>query len=321
MSHLSVKALLEVTHKALQLELLAGSEGLWHDLSHSRYQKAGLLLTGMEQNLEHHPILILGFTEMAYLQGLSAEEYEGSLQSLFQLEPACIIVTGGMDVPDSLLQIAEETKVPVLLSGLKTSLFLDQLETFIDEFTRELTRIHGVLMDVLGIGVLIIGPSGIGKSEIALELITRGHRLVADDTVEVQKHHPDVLEGRGTPIVKHHMEIRGLGIISIPRLFGPAAVRDKKKIELMIRLEEWNPEKEYERLGLEEHTEELLDLKIPLIVIPVRPGRSVGTIIEVAARDRLLKQRGINSSQLFQETLNEALNKEYQDLLIEDTVE
>jgi HPr kinase/phosphorylase len=199
-----------------------------------------------------------------------------------------------------------EQKIPLFSTPLITSRLLNSLESWIDESTRESITQHGVLVDVLGIGVLIQGPSGIGKSEVALELIFRGHRLVADDLVEIQKHQNNLM-GQGRPLVSHHMEIRGLGIISIPALFGPTSVRDNKKIELIVELEEWQPQKEYDRLGIEEQFRSILNVRLPLVTIPVRPGRSVATIIDVAARDRLLKMRGINSARLFHDQLEQVL--------------
>ncbi|MBU1218952.1 HPr(Ser) kinase/phosphatase [Myxococcota bacterium] len=322
MSRLTVKQLLEDGGKSLELSLVDGSDGLWHDLSDSRYFKAGLLLTGLEINKGKHGIVILGFTEISFLSNLpDNEKLFQACTTLLETEPACIIITKNQEIPTLLKKMSLEASIPLLTTPKKTGDFLDCLDSFIDEYTKEITRMHGVLVEVLGIGVFLTGPSGIGKSEAALELVTRGHRLVADDTVEIQKHHPDVLEGRGTPIIKHHMEIRGLGIINVPFLFGPASVRDRKKIEIAIQLEEWDGTKEYERLGSDEKHLEILGIKIPLIILPVRPGRSLGTIIEVAARDQLLKQRGINSFQMFQEKLNEALINHVPEAVIEQDIE
>lgn len=166
------------------------------------------------------------------------------------------------------------------------------------------TCIHGVFMDIFGVGVLIIGKSGIGKSECALDLVLRGHRLVSDDLVNVKKRQPDTLYGTGSEIIKHHMEIRGLGIINIKDLFGIAAIRDRKLIELVVELQEWDPNTEYDRLGIDEKTYILLDVHIPYIQIPVRPGRNMTSIIEVAARNQLLKMEGHYSARAFQEHLN-----------------
>ncbi len=321
MSLLQVKNLLNDVGHGLKLSLLAGRDSLWKPIETARFFKAGLVLTGVEKSKGTGGIIVLGFMEISYLASQEGGSREQALSRLFELKPTCIIVAKNLTPPPLLLSLAEEQHVPLLSSTLPTGEFLDKLSLFLEEATREITRVHGVLLDVLGIGVLLVGKSGIGKSEVALELITRGQRLVADDTVEIHKHHPATLEGMGTPVVKHHMEIRGLGIISIQALFGPTAVRDRKKIELVVELEEWIPEKEYERLGLDEEQREILGVPVPCITLPVRPGRSIATIVEVAARDRLLKQRGIHSARAFQRSLNQALNSEDSTVLFEEDIE
>jgi HPr kinase/phosphorylase len=166
---------------------------------------------------------------------------------------------------------------------------------------------HGVLLDVFGVGILLLGKSGIGKSEIALDLIMRGHRLVADDIVDVKRPSQDAVFGMGSEIIKHHMEIRGLGIINIKDLFGVAAIRERKKIEIVLELVDWDPTVEYDRLGVEDRKYRVLDVEIPMLVVPVRPGRNMTTIIEVAARNHLLKLQGHHSAREFQERLNRAI--------------
>ncbi len=307
MSRLTVRQLLEDARLVLQLKCIAGAENLWKEITNTHLFKAGLLLAGVDRENATHSIVVLGQKEISYFNQLRGRQRTVPVEQLVSIEPACIIVTKNLTVPRLLLKTCDQEKIPLFVTPLLTSRLLDNLETYIDENTRESITVHGVLVDVMGIGVLIQGPSGIGKSEAALELITRGQRLVADDMVELQKHHPLHLVGRGRPLVGHHMEIRGLGIISIPSLFGPAAVRDSKKVELVVEIEEWSPTKFYDRLGMDEQFREFLDIKLPLLIIPVRPGRSVGTIIEVAARDRLLKQRGINSARAFHDSLDQVL--------------
>jgi HPr kinase/phosphorylase len=321
MSNFTIKQLLENAGTYLDLKIVKYPEGTWKNLSNSRYFTAGLLLTGIESNRVNNGIVIFGSTEISFLFNLSEEKRKEALENLFEMEPACSIVTKQLKIPKCLKTISTQTKTTLLTTSRNTSEFIDKLSSILEEYTREVTRLHGVLLDVFGIGVLLKGKSGIGKSEIALDLISRGHSLVADDSVEIHKHHPDVLEGRGTPVVKHHMEIRGLGIISIPRLFGPASVRDKKKIELIINLEKWESEEEYERLGLDDHSTEILGLSVPLLILPVRPGKTMATIIEVAARDRILKLRGINSAKIFQKKLEEALHKNSSNFILEEIVE
>jgi len=307
MSRLTVRNLLEDAKTVLQLKCLAGATNLWKDISEAHIMKAGLLLAGVERDAQPDSIIVLGQKEIAYFEQLKGRQRSEPVRQLIEFQPSCIIVTKNLPVPRLLVTTCLEQKIPLFSTPLLTSRLLDSLESWIDEHTRESTTMHGVLVDVMGVGILIVGPSGIGKSEVALELISRGHRLIADDLVEIQKQHGGNLMGQGRPLVSHHMEIRGLGIISIPALFGPTAVRDSKKIELIVELEEWQPQKEYDRLGIEELHRSILDVRLPLLTIPVRPGRSVATIIDVAARDRLLKERGIHSARLFHDQLDVVL--------------
>jgi HPr kinase/phosphorylase len=200
----------------------------------------------------------------------------------------------------------ERDAVPLLVSGLASAEFITRVTAVLGDSLSPSTSIHGVLLDVLGIGILLLGKSGIGKSEAALDLVVRGHRLVADDIVNIRRRGDNVL-GAGAGIIKHHMEIRGLGIINIKDLFGISAVRDAKKIELVVELCEWDASAEYDRLGLDDQVHVILDVKIPMLSIPVRPGRNISSIIEVAARNQLLKVQGHHSAREFQERLNRAI--------------
>jgi HPr kinase/phosphorylase len=195
----------------------------------------------------------------------------------------------------------------VLRTSHLSSQFIEAVQTYLEDVLSPSTSMHGVLLDVFGVGILLLGKSGIGKSEIALDLIMRGHRLVADDIVDVKRPSPEAVFGMGSEIIKHHMEIRGLGIINIKDLFGVAAIRERKKIEIVLELVEWDPTVEYDRLGVEDRKYRVLDVEIPMLVVPVRPGRNMTTIIEVAARNHLLKQQGHHSAREFQERLNRAI--------------
>jgi len=181
------------------------------------------------------------------------------------------------------------------------------VQTCLEDVLTAQTSMHGVLLDVFGVGILLLGKSGIGKSEIALDLVMRGHRLVADDIVDVRRRTADSVVGAGSDIIKHHMEIRGLGIINIKDLFGVAAIRDRKKIEIVLELVEWDPSVEYDRLGIEDRKFRILDVEIPMLIVPVRPGRNMTTIVEVAARNHLLKEQGHHSAREFQDKLNRAI--------------
>ena len=218
-----------------------------------------------------------------------------------------MVVTKGLEVPRLLLDIADRAGVPVLRTALVSSLAIDAIQKHLELQLAPTASIHAVLMDVLGVGVLLLGKSGIGKSEAALDLIMRGHRLVADDLVEVRRTSGDVLVGWASELIKHHMEVRGLGIINIKDMFGVAAVRDEKKIELVLELLRWDQTESHDRLGLDEMVYPILEVPVPLLRIPVSPGRNVSSLIEVAARNRLLQVRGHHSAREFQERLDRAL--------------
>ena len=226
------------------------------------------------------------------------------IDAIRRVDIACMVITRSAPAPKSLLQMCRSHGIPLLRTKLLTSTFVNRATRFLDESLAATTCIHGVMLDVFGVGILIVGKSGIGKSECALDLVLRGHRLVADDIVNVRKRPPSTLYGMGSEIIKYHMEIRGLGIINIRDLFGISAVRDRKVIEIVIELSDWNPEMEYDRLGLEEHRYTVLDVSLPLIQIPVRPGRNLSAIIEVAVRNHLLKLGGYHSAREFQEKLS-----------------
>ena len=225
------------------------------------------------------------------------------------VRPCCIVITRGLEAPSELLGFCEELGVPVLTTPLMSSLFINRVTRLLENRLAPGTTIHGVLVDVLGVGVLLLGKSGVGKSEAALDLVLRGHRLVADDVIEIRKRMPDIVIGSCSEILKHHMEVRGLGILSIKDLFGIASVRDAKKIDLVIELSDWNSDDEYDRLGIDDLRYAILDVALPLLKIPVRPGRNIAAIIEVAARNQLLKQQGIHSAREFQDRLAVAMQQ------------
>ncbi|MFL5412005.1 MAG: HPr(Ser) kinase/phosphatase, partial [Myxococcales bacterium] len=217
---------------------------------------------------------------------------------------ACLIVTKNLPVDDWMKREATDARVPLLRTSHLSSAFIDNIEAFLQEALTITSSVHGVLIDVIGVGVLILGKSGIGKSELALDLVTRGHRLVADDIVDLKKRQGGSVYGSGSEIIKHHMEIRGIGIINIKDLFGVSAVRDRKKVEMVVELVEWDDKVEYDRLGLDDQKYAILDTEVPLLVIPVRPGRNLTTIVEVAARNHLLKLQGHYSARDFQDKLS-----------------
>jgi len=303
---LTVRSLLDES-SGLRLVLLAGEAGLARRISNQRIQKPGLALAGYVKQVHPERVQILGSTEISYLQTLSEAEAQRSIDSFMSLDPACIIVTKGLDVPPVVLESAERMGVPLLRTPLVSSTAIDAIQKHLELQLAPTASIHAVLMDVLGVGVLLLGKSGIGKSEAALDLIMRGHRLVADDLVEVRRTSGEVLVGWASELIKHHMEVRGLGIINIKDMFGVAAVRDEKKIELVLELTRWDASENHDRLGLDEMVYPILEVPVPLLRIPVSPGRNVSSLIEVAARNRLLQVRGHHSAREFQERLDRAL--------------
>jgi HPr kinase/phosphorylase len=303
---LTVRSLLD-DGSGLRLTLVAGESGLSRQITIHRIQKPGLALAGFVRQVHPERVQILGATEIAYLETLSPEQARQSVHSFFSLNPACVVVTKDLEPTPLLCESADRLGVPLLRTPLVSSAAIDQIQKYLELQLAPTASIHAVLMDVLGIGVLLLGKSGIGKSEAALDLIMRGHRLVADDLVEVRRTSGNLLVGWASELIKHHMEVRGLGIINIKDMFGVAAVRDEKRIELVLELIRWDQSESHDRLGLDEMVYPILEVQVPLLRIPVSPGRNVSSLIEVAARNRLLQVRGHHSAREFQERLDRAL--------------
>lgn len=307
MISIQVAELLRDREYNLDLQLIAGKKGLFKKLTIPRIQKPGLGLTGDTSHLHAGRLQVLGRSEIEYLKGVTTSRLEAVIKKICEIDISAMVITRGNQAPEILIQEAEARGIPLFSTNLLTSTFVNRISRFLEDKLTASTTLHGVMLDIFGVGILLIGKSGIGKSEAALDLILRGHRLVADDVVEVKKKPPHTLSAMSSSLIKYHMEIRGLGILNIEDLFGVAAIRDRKVVDIVIELEEWNPKEEYDRLGLEEQTYPILDVQIPYVKIPVRPGRNVTAIIEVAARNYLLKQRGHFSAQEFEEKLNQDL--------------
>ncbi len=306
MNSIKISVLLDDRDYELNLHLVAGKQGLDRKISSSRIQKPGLALTGFTEHLHAERVQVFGNTEISYLRTLPEARQREVLHQLLGSQLACVVVTKNLDIPASLIEACNDAQLALMKTPLLSSVFIQQVQGFLDEALTVSSSLHGVLMDVFGVGILLLGKSGIGKSEIALDLVMRGHRLVADDIVDVTRRKFGVY-GAGSAIIKHHMEIRGLGIINIKDLFGISAVRERKKIELVIELVEWDPSHEYDRLGVEQATFDVLGVDVPLSVVPVRPGRNMTTIVEVAARNHLLKLQGHHSAREFADKLNRAI--------------
>ena len=296
MRSVKVQELLDANANELQLDVLAGRAGLQRSINTPRIQKPGLALTGYVDFVTKLRVQIFGSTEITYLDTLSAEAQQRACDGFCACELAVIMCTKGMRVPTALVTACEKTSTPLLSSPQTTDVFIARVEAWLEDRLAPQTTMHGVLIEVYGMGVMLLGKSGIGKSELALDLVQRGHPLVADDIVTVRRRGAETLYGQGSGLTKHLLEIRGLGIINVKDLFGVSAVRDKKRIDLIAELVEWRADEEYDRLGIEDRNFTILDVEIPLITVPVRPGRNMGVIVEAAARNQLLKQMGHHSA-------------------------
>jgi HPr kinase/phosphorylase len=293
----------------LPLELLAGVEGLDRVITSPHIQKTGLALAGFHEYLKPGRVLIFGESEIRYLESLETAARVASMRLALTLDFPCVIITGGFTPPPELSVEAERARLPIIRTPIATPAAIAKLSSVLEDSLAERTMMHAVLMDVLGLGVLITGDSGIGKSECALDLIVRGHRLVADDTVEVRRRQETILIGTCPELTRHHMELRGLGVINITELFGIASTRSAKRVELVVQLERWDPAREYERLGLDDVFDEILGLRVPLIRMPVAPGRNIAILVEVAARNQLLRSRGHHAARALAARLDHALRR------------
>jgi HPr kinase/phosphorylase len=280
----------------LPLDLLAGASGLERTIGSPHIQKTGLALAGFHQYLRAGRVLVLGESEIRYLEGLAPADRMHALASAFSHDIPCVMITGGLQAPPEMIAAADRFDIPLLRTAVATPVAIAKVTSLLDDTLAVREIVHGVLIDILGLGVLIVGESGIGKSECALDLVVRGHRLVADDTVEIRRRGETVVIGACPELTRHHMEIRGLGVINMRDLFGVASTRSSKRVELVVQLERWDPSREYDRLGIDEPMYELLGLKVPLIHMPVAPGRSLAILVEVAARNQLLRTRGLHGA-------------------------
>ncbi len=293
----------------LTIEMLAGGAGADRLITSPHVQKTGLALAGFHEYLKPGRVLIFGESEIRYLESLEHAARTRALRLVASHDFPCILITGGLTPPAELLTEGEQSKLPILKTSLTTPTAIAKLGSILEDTLAERTVLHAVLMDVLGLGVLIAGESGIGKSECALDLIVRGHRLVADDTVEVRRRAETILIGTCPELTRHHMELRGLGVINIKELFGIASTRSSKRVELVVQLERWVPAREYERLGLDDEFYEILGLRVPLIRMPVAPGRNIAILVEVAARNQLLRARGHHAARLLADRLEDSLRR------------
>ena len=267
------------------------------------HHKPGLALAGYTGLFTHNRIQIFGNTEINYLKQLSKKERIVSLKRFFNFDMPCIIITDKNEVPHELLRLADEKSIPVFLTPYPTTTFIYYISDFLDDQFASQIAIHASFADVYGVGLLFCGNSGIGKSEVALDLVERGHRLVADDVVIVSKKSENVLLGSGTSIGKHFMEIRGLGILDIKQIFGIRAIRYQKRVEVIVELETWDGQKHYERTGLDMKSVDIMGVEIEHLNLPIFPGKNITVIAEVIALNYLCKHYGYDAAKIFEKRL------------------
>ncbi|MBI2487664.1 MAG: HPr(Ser) kinase/phosphatase [Deltaproteobacteria bacterium] len=297
---LKIKEIYGAWGKELQIELISGYDGLNREIRSNRVQKPGLRMIEPDIQLEEGKIQVLGMTEVSYFDKLSFEEQENVADVLTTQDVPCFIISKGLTPPELLKKSCEKRLMPLLTTKLGTGRLISILNGILEERLAPFVSVHGVFIDIHGLGVLILGKSGIGKSECALDLILRGSKLIADDVVEIRRLGTSKLIGSGPENIKHLMEIRGVGIVNIKDLFGMASVMDKREIDMVIELAQWDPNAEYDRLGLDQNIYTIMEVNLPYLVLPVSPGRNTATIVEVAVRNQLLRSSGICTAEELQ---------------------
>lgn len=310
MISLTIEQLLNEKKQDWALKLIAGKKGVKNKLVVSDVNRCGLALTGYFDYFPKERIQIIGKTETSYLKKLKKEKSVKILTRFFKYKIPLLVICGNVSLPKEIIYYGNIRGIPIIKTPMPTTKFISKVTDFLGEKLADKVTMHGVLMDIYGVGVLILGKSGIGKSECALELIKRGHRLVADDVIEVVKANGDRLVGFPKEFLKFFLEVRGLGIVNIKDLFGVGATRDRKRIEMVVFLEEWDKRKYYERVGFKDKFVNILDVKIHKIMIPVKPGRNIAVIIEVAAMQERLKKMGYYSILEFEDKVKKEMEKE-----------
>lgn len=307
MRPLVVEEILRVKRDALALELLTDERGLERVIPGPDISSPGLVLTGYTERFPAERMQVLGETEVAFLESLDDERRRQALEVFFSFSLPVVFITKGQTPPEPLLEIANDRGTPVILSRLKTAEFYSRIKPFLEDRFAPTTTMHGSLADVYGVGVLFVGRSGIGKSETVLDLVERGHRLVADDMVIISRKGNEVLIGRGHELQRHHMEIRGVGIIDVRELFGIRAIRQQKRVEVVVQLEVWDEKAQYDRTGLDPQSLDILGVSIPKVIVPLVPGKNITVVAEVVAMNHLLKYSGIDSAALFNRRLQDRM--------------
>ncbi len=309
MPPLTAARLFEEQQPELELEILTQSLTSRCDVTTSDLNRPGMALMGFVENFLPERIQILGQTELSYLAQLSANAQREAVDRLFQFTMPCIMVAKALDVPPYLLERANALECPVMRTPQSTTPFIHSLTAYLDAVFSESKTVHGSLVDVYGVGLLLTGQSGIGKSECALDLVERGHRLVADDAVQVTRRHGNVLIGTGNALLRHHMEIRGIGIIDVQGIFGIRSIRVQKRVEVQCDLRVWDAEHEYDRTGLDQQKTSILGLEIPLVIIPIVPGKNITVIAEVVALNYLTRAYGYHPAEKLNRHLQEMMKR------------
>jgi HPr kinase/phosphorylase len=303
---IQVRAFLSEEAAELGLRLRAGAAGLDREIFIPRIQKPGLALAGFLEYIHPGRVQIMGQSEIMFLEGLQPQKRHRVLTDVCSRDVGCFVITRGLTPPPELVELADELGVPLLVTRIVSSDLIEGITLFLEEQLAPRLSLHGVFLDIYGLGVLLLGESGVGKSEAALDLVVRGHRLVSDDTVEIRRQ-GKVLNGSGADLTRYHMELRGLGLINIKDLFGVSSVRRNKDLDLIISLDRWKEGKEYDRLGLEEKTYELLGVSLPHLEMPVAPGRNLAVLIEVGTRNHLLRLKGYDPARDLADRLQKKL--------------
>jgi HPr kinase/phosphorylase len=320
MAALTVRELVAQKGQSLQLEVLTGDVGLDRPISVPEISSPGLVLAGYTARFVANRLHVLGETELTYLRSLSDAERRHAVDGFFGHDLPCVFVTKGQAVSPDLLDAAQRNGIPLMRSALKTAEFYSRITPYLQEAFAPRVTIHSSLADVYGVGLLFTGRSGIGKSECVLDLVERGHRLVADDVVHVSRRGTDVLLGRGHELSHHYMEIRGVGLVDVKALFGIRAVRQQKRIEVVVELTDWDSTKEVDRTGLDLRTTTILDVELPLVSVPLNPGKNITVISEVVAMNHLLRYSGYDPAKVFNDRLLKRLaeQRELREYLTED---
>lgn len=310
---ITIEFLYQHASQICKLTLVTKNHNLERKIIDQNLHRPGLALAGFVDLFSYKRVQVFGNTELKYLEKLSSNDRIKSLENIFNFEIPCIIVTNGNKINEELLNQAEKASVPIFLTEFSTTKLVYLLSDFLDDQFAPRLTVHGSFVDVYGIGILFMGSSGIGKSEVTLDLIERGHRLVADDVIILTKKGEGILMGSGVDISKHFMEIRGLGLINVAKMFGIRAIRYQKRLEIIVELEIWKEDNDYTRTGLENKTFSIMDVEIPYVKLPIIPGKNITVISEVIALNYLLKHYGYDSAKVFQERLNSRINNQNSD--------